>query len=82
MTGRIASTVLLLALGLLTLYAAWRAHISGEIVGGGFRANRPNREDNPVGFYWYLGIYIVAGTAWTVWGMLILVGLLGPLPSR
>jgi len=82
MTARIASTIALLALGILTLFAAWRGHISGELVAGGFRGYRPNRQDNPRGFYFYLGIYIVAGTAWTVWGMLVLLGLLRPLPWR
>ena len=80
MMGRIPSTIALLALGILTLFAAWRGHISGELVAGGFRRYRPSRQDNPRGFYIYLGIYLVAGTVWTVWGMLIFLGLLRPLP--
>jgi hypothetical protein len=80
MVEHIASTIALLALGILTLFAAWRGHVSGELVGGGFRGYRPNRHDNPLGYYFYLGIYIVAGTVWTVWGMLILMGLRRPLP--
>jgi hypothetical protein len=80
--ARLSSTILLLALGLLTLFAAWRGHISGQIVAGGFRGYRPNRLDNPLGFHIYLVIYIVAGTTWTVWGMLILLGVVRPLPWR
>lgn len=81
---RIASILALLALGMLTLYAAWRGHIAGEIHGGcrGFRAYRPNRQDNPFGFHFYLGLHFVLGTVWTVWGLLILMGVLRPLPSR
>jgi hypothetical protein len=79
---RITSTVLLEALGVLTLFAAWRVYVSGEPVAGGLRAYRPNRQHNPIGFHFYLGVYVVAGIAWTVWGTLILVGLLRPLPSR
>ena len=82
MMGRIPSTIALLALGILTLFAAWRGHISGELVAGGFRRYRPSRQDNPRGFYIYLGIYLVAGAVWTVWGMLIFLGLLRPLPWR
>jgi hypothetical protein len=80
--GRIPRTIALLALGILTLFAAWRGHISGELVAGGFRAYRPNRQDNPLGFYFCLGLYFVAGTVWTVWGMLIFMGLLRPIPWR
>ena len=84
MMGRISSAIVLLALGLLTLFAAWRGHISGELVAGnrGFRAYRPNRQDNPLGFHFYLGFYFVLGTVWTVWGMLIFTGLVRPLPWR
>lgn len=71
-----------MALGMLALFAAWRGHISGEIDGGrrGFRAYRPTRQDNPLGFRFYLGLDLVLGTVCTVWGILILVGLLRPLP--
>ena len=80
--GWIASTIALLALGIGILFVAWRGHISGELVAGGFRAYRPNRQDNPLGFYFYLGVLIVAGTFYTVWGIFIFMGLQRPLPWR
>src|SRR5260221_1416437 len=79
MMARIPSTIVLLALGILTLFAAWRGHISGELVAGGFRGHRPNRQDNPRGFYFYLGIYLVAGTALDFFGGFIFFGVLVPL---
>src|SRR5260221_12978627 len=78
MMARIPSTIVLLALGILTLFAAWRGHISGELVAGGFRGHRPNRQDNPRGFYFYLGIYLVAGTGLAICGMVIMLGVLWP----
>ena len=79
----LASTVLLLLLGTGTLFFAWRGHLSGELVTARFfRVYRPNREDNPFAFYFHLGIIIVAGTVEIVWGILIFLGLLRPLPWR
>jgi hypothetical protein len=81
--GWITSTIAVLALGIGILFVAWRAHISGElVVVRFFRAYRPNRQDNPLGFYFYLGVLIVAGTFYTVWGIFIFMGLLRPLPWR
>ena len=81
--GWITSTIALLALGIGILFVAWRGHISGELVMARFfRLYRPNRQDNPLGFYFNLGVLIVAGTLETVWGILIFMGLLKPLPYR
>jgi hypothetical protein len=79
----IASTISLLALGAGTLFYAWRGHVSGEFVlARFFRMYRPNRQDNPIGFYFYLIMFIVFGITWIVWGMLIFAGVLRPLPWR
>jgi hypothetical protein len=79
----IMSTIALLALGIGTLFVAWRGHISGEVVTVRFfQTYRPNRQDNPLRFYFHLGILIAAGTLEIVWGTLIFVGLLRPLPWR
>jgi hypothetical protein len=79
----IASTVCLLALGAGTLFYAWRGHISGELaMARFFRMYRPNRQDHPFAFYFYLGLLIVVGTVEIVWGILIFFGLLSPLPWR
>jgi hypothetical protein len=47
-----------------------------------FRMYRPNRQDHPFAFYFYLGLLIVVGTVEIVWGILIFLGLLRPLPWR
>ena len=83
MLDRVASTISLLALGLGTLYLAWRGHVSDEFVMSRFfRIYRPNRQDNPFGFYFYLSVLVGFGTTWIVWGMLIFAGLLRPLSWR
>jgi hypothetical protein len=79
----IASTGILLALGLGTLFFARRGHLSGELVlARFFRMYRPNRQDHPFAFYFYLALLIVVGTVEIVWGILIFFGLLKPLPWR
>jgi hypothetical protein len=81
--GAIPSSTALLAIGIGTLLIAWRGYNSGElVVARFFRLYRPNREDNPLGFSFYLGIHIVAGTFYTGWGILILMGVLRPIPWR
>jgi hypothetical protein len=79
----IASTIALLALGIGTLFYAWRGYISGELVMARFfRMYRPNRQDNPFAFYFYLGVLIVVGAVEIVSGIFIFLGLLRPLPWR
>ncbi len=79
----IASTLSLLALGIGTLFFAWRGHISGELaMARFFRMYRPNRQDHPFAFYFYLALLIVVGTVEIVWGILIFLRLLRPLPWR
>jgi hypothetical protein len=79
----ITSTIALLALGVGTLFVAWRGHTSGElVVVRFFRTYRPNREGDPLRFYFHLGILITVGTLEIVWGTLMCVGLLRPLPWR
>ena len=83
MMGRIPSTIALLALGIGTLFYAWRGHISGELVMARFfRMYRPNRQDNPFAFYFQLGVLILVGTVEIAWGIFIFLGLLRPLPWR
>lgn len=81
MMGRIPSAIVLLAAGVIFITAAWRGYMSGELVAGrsGFRAYRPNRERNPLGFYFYLMLYSVVGTIWTVWSVLVFFGFMRPI---
>jgi hypothetical protein len=79
----ITSTIALLALGIGTLFIAWQGHIAGELVTARFfRVYRPNRQDNPLGFYFHLGVLIVAGTFYIFWGLFVFMGLLRPIPWR
>jgi len=82
--GRIPSTIVLLAAGIAFLVAAWRGHVSGELVAGrsGFRAYRPNRQDNPLGFYFYLSLYFGMGAIWILWGIFVFLGFLRPIRWR
>ena len=77
----LSSAIVLLMLGIGTLFVAWQGHTSGEfVVARFFRPYRPNRHDNPVRFYFHLSILIAVGTLWIIWGTLILLGLPKPLP--
>jgi len=68
---------LLLALGCLLLVVAFRGYRSGELPAGRtwFKPYRPNRDDNPVAFHFYLAIYFCGGLALCVWGLLAMVGM-------
>jgi hypothetical protein len=59
-------------------------HRTGELPAGsrGLRAYRPNRDDNPAAFRFFLALYFCAGMVLCVWGLLALVGLAPPLRWR
>lgn len=82
--GRIPSGVVLFAAGIIFLTVAWRGHIAGELPAGrsGFRPYRPNRVDNPAGFYFYLAFYSVVGVVWMVWSALVFLGMRAPIRWR
>jgi hypothetical protein len=46
------------------------------------RPNRPNRDDNPIGFHFYLVRYFCCGVGLCVWGLLTLSGMPPPLKWR
>ena len=78
------STVFLVAVGVLFLWGAHRAHRTGEIRGGsaGFRAYRPQRSESPFGFYSLQLIYVLFGSWLLIRGILTAVGAVAPLPIR
>ena len=84
MMSRVLRALVMVALGLILLAAAWRGHKSGELRAGlsGLRPYRPNRDDNPLGFYFHLGLYSLVGAAWAVWGILAFLGLVKPARWR
>lgn len=78
------SALFLLAIGGGVLAVAYRGYRNGELPAGasGFRAYRPNREDNPLAFRFFLVLYLCGGMALSVWGLLALVGMAPPLKLR
>ena len=73
---RVLGSLFLIGMGGLLLAVAWRGYVSGELRAGVayFRPYRPNRVDNPLGFYFYLILYFCVGMFLTVWGILALFG--------
>jgi hypothetical protein len=74
----------MMAAGAAFLAMAGRGVRSGELRAGlsGFRPYRPTRTDNPLGFYFYLLLYLCVGTIWVQWGIAILAGFAPPLRWR
>ena len=62
------AVLFLVLAGAILLVVAWRGHQSGELPAGaaGWRAYRPNRDDNPLAFYFFLLVYLCAGMALVV----------------
>ena len=73
---RVLGSFFLIVTGAVLLRVAWRGHVSGTLPAGVayFRPYRPNREDNPFGFYFYLILYFCSGMVLTLWGILALFG--------
>jgi hypothetical protein len=71
----------LIASGSVILMVAYRGWRDGELPAGanGFQAYRPNRADNPLAFHLFLALYLCAGIALAVWGLLAVVGMAPPL---
>lgn len=77
-------SLFLIGFGSGVLAVAWRGWQTGELPAGrrGFSAYRPNREDNPFAFRFFFALYICAGIALVVWGLLVLIGMAPPLKLR
>jgi hypothetical protein len=82
--GKRVTTVFLIVVGVGLLAVAYRAHHVGEIRAGraGFKPYRPTRAESPGAFYFYLTLYIGAGLALLVWGVLVIAGVARPLPLK
>ncbi len=74
---RVLGALFLIAMGSGVLAVAWRGYHEGEVPAGSglFGAYRPNRDDNPLAFHFFLALYYCGGMALAVWGLLSLVGL-------
>lgn len=76
------TTVFLLVLGIGLLVVAYQGYLKGEILAGsnGLRPYKPSRENNPIAFHFFIGLYILGGFSMVIWGILALAGLAAPLP--
>ncbi len=81
---RLLSAFFLLFFGAGLLAVAWHGYNAGELPAGrkGFSAYRPNREDNPFAFHFFLILYLCSGVVLCVWGLLALLGLAPALKWR
>lgn len=81
---RLLSSLALIAFGACLLVVARRGWVAGELRAGVeyFRVYRPNREDNPLAFHFYLVLYFVSGMVLVVWGILALFGAAAPIKLR
>jgi hypothetical protein len=79
--SQLPGAVFLVALGAGVLAVAYLGHRKGELPAGTsfLRACRPSRTDNPLAFHCFLVLYVCAGMALAVWGLLILIGMAPPL---
>jgi len=84
MMTRFASSVFLLGTGALLLWMNLRGYRNGELRAGSglLSPYRPNRDDNPIGFHFYLVMYFCCGVGLCVWGLLTLIGMAPPRKLR
>ena len=77
MTPHWLSVLFLLTIGAGLLAVAYHSYRVGEVCAGTnfWRGYRPNREENPLAFRFFLALYFCAGLALCVWGMLALLGM-------
>jgi amino acid transporter len=73
---RTLGSLILIVLGAGVLAVAWQGYVAGVLPAGsaGWRAYRPNRQDNPLAFHFFLALYLCGGMALVVWGILALFG--------
>lgn len=77
MMSRWQAVPLLIGMGAVLLWMTYRGYTTGELRAGStlFSAYRPNRDDNPLGFYFYLALYFCCGVGLCVWGLLAMLGM-------
>lgn len=84
MMPRWLSVLFLVGIGAGLLAIAYRGYCNGELPAGskGLSPYRPNRDDNPLAFRFFLALYFCGGLALCVWGLLELGGMAPPLRWR
>ncbi len=73
---RALGSLILILLGAGVLAVAWQGYVAGAVRAGNslWRIYRPNRQDNPLAFHFFLALYFCSGMALVVWGILALFG--------
>ena len=81
---RVFGSFFLMGAGVFLFLVARHGYHSGELRAGRayYRAYRPNREDNPLAFHFYLVLYLCSSVVLTVWGILALLGAAPPIKWR
>ncbi|HXF54770.1 MAG TPA: hypothetical protein VNK52_11665 [Hyphomicrobiaceae bacterium] len=76
------TTIFKFIVGIGLLIYAYRAYVKGEVRAGrsGLRLYTPTREDNPVAFHFFVLLYLFCGFALVIWGLLVIAGVVEPLP--
>jgi len=84
MMPRWAAVLFLMGVGGILLWSAYQGYLTGELRAGTTLLGpyRPNRDDNPVGFYFYLGLYFCIGIGLCVWALLVMLGMAPALKWR
>jgi hypothetical protein len=84
MMARFSSSIFLLGLGAAFLWMTLTGYRGGELRAGSglLKPYRRNRDDNPIGFHFYLAMYFCCGVGLCVWGLLALIGMAPPLKWR
>lgn len=84
MMPRWQAVTFLVSMGAILLWMAHRGYQTGELRAGSalFRPYRPNRDDNPIGFHFYLALYVCCGVGLCVWGLLAMLGMAPSLKWR
>jgi len=74
----------LIGVGLGVLAVARQGWRTGELPAGsrGLSAYRPRRDAEPAAFHFFLALYVVMGSAAVVYGVLMALGGVPPLPLR
>ena len=84
MMARFTSSAFLLGMGAVLLWVTLNGYRSGELQAGSafLGPYRPNRDENPIGFHFYLMMYFCCGVGMCVWGLLALIGMAPALKWR
>jgi hypothetical protein len=81
---RTLGSLFLILMGAGLLAVARRGYVSGELPAGVayYRPYRPNRDDNPLAFHFFLALYFCSGMSLLIWGILALFGGAPPMRLR